>query len=405
MMRRALIASFLFVASLGSGAVAQPTVRLVVSGVDYVPSAQAAHVEVVVLNGGPVALAPPDRIPATMSSNAWQESVTLVRGPTQGEAVNVAPGGFLRLRYTVRIPENVPSGASVIISTAEDVNGGFAFRIPGGDTLAASDPSLPARENAASPARPVIPVVSAKPERGNAFLGNISTYQPIYAVYGPGTDADARLQISFKYQLFGDPGAVGISHPWENGIHFAFTQRMFWDLGAKSSPFRSIDFMPEVFYLLPATKVGERVALGGQVGLRHESNGRDGLNSRSLNTLYVQPVASMPIAGYTLTVGPRLWLYTGSLSDNPDIKRYRGNTGLLVEIGKDDGFRLTATSRLNFGTGKGAVDAELSYPLDRLVETGLNVYLFGQAFAGYGENLLDYDRRTNRVRVGIAFIR
>src|SRR3546814_627790 len=112
-----------------------------------------------------------------------------------------------------------------------------------------------------------------------------------------------RSQISFKYQLFGNPEAVGGDNPLINGIHFAYTQRMFWDLGAESSPFRNIDYMPEVFYLLPAAPVREQIALGGQAGFRHESNGRDGLTSRSLNTLYIQPVATMPIGKYTLSLG------------------------------------------------------------------------------------------------------
>ena len=62
-------------------------------------------------------------------------------------------------------------------------------------------------------------------------------------------------------------------------------------------------------------------------------------------------------------------------------------------------------SRMNFGTGKGAVDATLSYPLDRIVATKLNLYVFGQGFAGYGENLLNYDKRTTRLRVGVGFVR
>src|SRR3546814_19801739 len=37
---------------------------------------------------------------------------------------------------------------------------------------------------------------------GNAFLPNLSAYAPIFAAYGPGTNSDARLQISFKYQIF-----------------------------------------------------------------------------------------------------------------------------------------------------------------------------------------------------------
>ncbi|MDB5689771.1 MAG: putative outer rane phospholipase, partial [Sphingomonas bacterium] len=257
---------------------------------------------------------------------------------------------------------------------------------------------------AAIPAPAPAPV-STKPEQGNAFLGNLSSYAPIYAVYGPGTDSDARLQISFKYQLFGSPGAVGMGQAWENGIHFAFTQRMFWNLGRKSSPFRSVDFMPEVFYLLPATSIGADLAIGAQAGFRHESNGREGLASRSLNTVYVQPVATTTFGGLTASAGPRLWLYAGSLEENPDIRRYRGNTGLFAEIGRPDGWRLTTNSRLNPGSGKGAVDAELSYPLDRIVDTNLNFYVFGQAFTGYGENLLDYNRSLTRVRIGLGIVR
>src|SRR3546814_9881427 len=79
----------------------------------------------------------------------------------------------------------------------------------------------------------------------------------------------------------------------------------------------------------------------------------------------------------------------------------RGNTALFSQIGQDDGLRLTTNTRFNFSSGKGAIDAELSYPLDRIVDSSLNIYVFGQGFAGYGENLLDYDRKTTRLRIGI----
>jgi phospholipase A1 len=189
------------------------------------------------------------------------------------------------------------------------------------------------------------------------------------------------------------------------GLNFGYTQRLFWDLGRKSSPFHNVDYMPEFFYLFPARPVGDVLTLGGQIGIRHESNGRDGAASRTINTLYVQPIATMPIGSYKLTVGPRLWTYLGSLSDNPDAKRFRGNTGLMAEIGSDDGMRLSTTTRLNPGSGKGSFNAELSYPLDRLTHSDLNFYLFGQAFTGFGENLLDYDRRQTRFRIGVGMVR
>lgn len=79
---------------------------------------------------------------------------------------------------------------------------------------------------------------------GNAFVENLSAYEPIYAAYGPGTNSEARVQISFRYQLFGSRTREGQSASLGDGLYFAYTQRMFWDLGADSSPFRNIDFQP-----------------------------------------------------------------------------------------------------------------------------------------------------------------
>ena len=59
----------------------------------------------------------------------------------------------------------------------------------------------------------------------------------------------------------------------------------------------------------------------------------------------------------------------------------------------------------NFGSGKGSVAADISYPLSRVLGGGPDFYLFGQSFVGYGENLLDYHRRTTRLRIGVALVR
>jgi phospholipase A1/A2 len=354
-----------------------------------------AEAQVVLLNRSAEAQPVPGELAAELRWAGRRVSVVL-QLPPYVKPAPIAPGSFRQLGYGFALPPGA-AGAEALLAIGGE--GGYAFRLnPAAPVLAAAEPvAAPAALPAEAPA--------AKPDSGNAFLDNLSAYQPIYAVYGPGTASDARLQISFKYQLFGDPGAIGPGQPLANGLHFAFTQRMFWNLGKESSPFRSVDFMPEIFYLAPATPVGERLFLGGQAGFRHESNGRDGLDSRSLNTVYIQPAASWLLGEYRLTLAPRAWLYAGSLEDNPDIKRYRGNTGLLAEIGEDDGLRLTSTSRFNFGSGKGSIDAELSYPLDRIVETPLNLYVFGQAFAGYGENLFDYRRKATRLRVGIGIVR
>src|SRR3546814_16666227 len=82
--------------------------------------------------------------------------------------------------------------------------------------------------------------------------------------------------------------------------------------------------------------------------------------------------------------------------------RYRGNTGLFAEIGEGDGLRITTNTRFNFGSGKGAIDADISSPLDRLIGGNLNFYLIGHALTRYGENLLDLHRRLTRLPTGLA---
>jgi outer membrane phospholipase A len=259
-----------------------------------------------------------------------------------------------------------------------------------------------------APAQPALePATAAElpPQSGNAFLPGLSAYEPIYAVAGAGTNTNVKLQISFKYQLFGEQGVFGSHRSWLDGLHFAYTQRMYWDTGRSSLPFRNIDFQPELIYILQSRAHDRQPRYGLLLGLRHESNGREGEASRSVNIAYVEPTLSTSLDGYDVTIGPRAWFYYGSQGGNRDIERYRGYTGLSLGIGEEDGLRLTSLSRYNIGTGKGAAQVDVSYPLNRLIWNRLNLYLYGQLFAGYGENLLDYDRKTTRARIGVAIVR
>lgn len=331
-------------------------------------------------------------------------TVTLRRDSATPVALSIAPGSFTTARYRLE-PDAFQDGAMLSIPGW----GGQAVKLVAATSSVRIPPPATEADTqvAAAPAGTQTLATPSPSDRtvGNAFLENLSAYQPIYAVYGPGTNSEARIQLSFKYQLFGSQAREG-RPALGDGFYFAYTQRMFWDLGADSSPFRNIDFQPELFYTTPPKALSDQVTLSAQVGLSHESNGRDGDLSRSLNTIYVAPMAAFSLGDETrLTVAPRAWLYAGDLSDNPDIRRYRGNSGLTVEIGQDDGLRLSTSSRINFGSGKGSIAADLSYPLRRILGGGPDFYLFGQSFIGYGENLLDYNRRTTRLRIGVALVR
>jgi outer membrane phospholipase A len=66
---------------------------------------------------------------------------------------------------------------------------------------------------------------------------------------------------------------------------------------------------------------------------------------------------------------------------------------------------MSVTSRLNIGSGRGAVDGVLSYPLTKAWTNGPQLYLIAQGFTGYGESLLDYNRRQTRARIGFGITR
>ncbi|WP_419815618.1 phospholipase A [Glacieibacterium sp.] len=389
----------LFLSAATGPTLAAGAVQTLIGAVRPVQAGGTVTIEIVYLNTGATALQfeAPARLTADLAVGGAHSAITLERDA--GELRIAMPaGGFARQLYRATLPAR-GSGEGVV-SLPDGPSFALALPATGQQTAAAS--------TAPAPTAPVVvqqSLSSPSGDTGNAFLGSLSAYQPIYAVYGPGTNTDAKIQISFKYQLFGQGGAIGTGRSLLDGVHFAYTQRLYWDLGAKSSPFRNVDYNPELLYIVPAPVKPSGLAIGGRFGIAHESNGRDGDASRSANTIYVQPVATLPVGSYRMSVGPRLWTYFGDLSDNPDIRRYRGNTGLFLEIGQDDGLRVTTNSRLNFGSGKGAIDVSASYPLNRLIASNLNLYLFGQAFTGYGENLLDYDKHQTRVRFGLGFVR
>jgi phospholipase A1 len=383
-------------AIISTPSIAAQPIRLIVTGTQ-VESSGRVLVDVIAMNesGAACTFSVPGEIAAELIGPSGTRGALRLRPAARlPSPVTIAPSGFVPMRYEGVLPAGTAPGAlSLAMADAPAV----ALDVPGPPPASGAAPVALAQ--AADVPPPPAPPSAGSP-KDNPFLANLSAYEPMYFVYGPGNDTAARIQISLKYQLFGRRGN------WLDGITFAYTQRMFWDIEEVSSPFRDVNYMPELFYLVPPRPVGgSGLALGGRLGARHESNGRDGAASRTLNTLYVQPEATLPVGRYSLTLGPRIWTYVGRLDGNEDIRRYRGRTGLYAAIGDDDGLRFSVTSRLNIGSGKGAVDGVLSYPLTKMWASGPQLYLIAQGFAGYGESLLDYNRKQTRARIGFGITR
>lgn len=363
-----------------------------------------ADIELLFTNDGdaPELLSPPAQVSAELRGQGRSYEAILERVDAPAAPASVLPGSFRRVAYRLVLPDGLGSGGLAMISVPSLGSNTAPFIVP--QRMSATTAS-PAPAVAQTPAPLEAATVAEQRPTGNLFLPGLSAYQPIYGIAGFGTNTNVKLQLSFKYQLFGEQGAFGGAGSLLDGLQFAYTQRMYWDTQRSSLPFRNLDFQPELIYRLQSRERDDRPTYGLMVGLRHESNGREGADSRTVNLAYLEPTLAAKIGGYDVSIGPRAWFYYGGQTGNEDIERYRGYTGLSLAVGSDDGLRLSSFSRYNFGTGKGGAQLDASYPLNRLVWSRLNLYFYGQLFAGYGENLLGYNREVTRARLGIAIVR
>lgn len=242
----------------------------------------------------------------------------------------------------------------------------------------------------------------------NNFIDNFYAYEPLYFLFG--TDPNnAKFQISFKYRFVDDDSEFAQEHPWLSSFYVAYTQTSFWDLESESAPFRDTNFKPEVFYQFNDVRLptfSDDAYFDFRFGYQHESNGQDGDESRSLNIGYFEPAFHWNITDrYRLSVAPRVWTYVGGRDGNEDIRDFRGRSSLTATITQKDGFQLETYLRGNPGTGNGSLQLDLSYPISALSFLNLDFYAYGQFFTGYGESLLDYNRKDTRFRLGLGIVR
>ncbi|RUO38153.1 phospholipase [Aliidiomarina shirensis] len=212
---------------------------------------------------------------------------------------------------------------------------------------------------------------------------------------------EIKLQISLRTKL------------WENlflpnaDLWAAYTQTSLWQAydNKDSRPFRSTDHNPEIIYTVP---IAERLdVLPGkprlrmvQAGFAHHSNGQSEPLSRSWNYTYVGGVVE-----YGEFMIESKWKQrineTNDDDDNPDLLRYRGNVETRVSwLPGRSTASITLITR-DFSTDRGSVQFDYTYPLTKRPD-GIRAYL--QLFSGYGETLIDYNHRQNRIGIGFLLL-
>ncbi len=229
----------------------------------------------------------------------------------------------------------------------------------------------------------------------------------------PYNHTETRIQLSIRTKI-----AKGLlkSGPEDEDDHdslwFGYTQKSYWQLfsAGLSRPFRNTDHEPELIYIYP-----HQIPLGGGwnyrlsgLGLVHQSNGQSLPLSRSWNRVYLMGAAEKILGqDSSLTLQGRVWdrlRESPETDDNPGIENYVGRAEVTGswQINKANTLGVTLRHSLRKDArGSARLDWTLA-PTSSPGYTGLRYHV--QFFSGYGDSLLDYNRKRNVLSVGLSLV-
>lgn len=237
----------------------------------------------------------------------------------------------------------------------------------------------------------------------------MTIYKDNYFISGDKEEDQVKFQVSAKYSLF---------YPSKIGIYAGYTQICWWKIYNDSAPFYETNYQPELFLKLESNNniFGDAdfsfVDYIQISPIHHCSNGRDGLDSRSINDYYSQIQLSVG-EHYNFGTNIKVFNYYNKSSKNKDIEIYKSyyEADVFFKIkSKNVSFLDKEELHFKFGgydksdfdqkdyTGWYCVEAQF-----RIITSVFQPKLFIQYYNGYGEFLIDYNKKEDSVRVGLVF--
>ncbi|MBH2016402.1 MAG: phospholipase A [Burkholderiales bacterium] len=255
-----------------------------------------------------------------------------------------------------------------------------------------------------------------RPVSASVVMGDSVNRQPSSPSAGrsattpqPYRHVETRVQLSVRTKL-----AQGLlvhdASARRDSLWFGYTQQSYWQLfsGEISRPFRTTDHEPELIYVYPSDLSlpwNWRLRYSG-VGLVHQSNGQTQPLSRSWNRVYLMAGAEL---GNRWMVQGRVWERVRESSgddDNPGIGNTVGRAEVRVQwnVNVDNTLGLTVRHALT-RSGAGSTRLEWLRTLgDAPFGRKSNLRLHTQLFSGYGDSLVDYNRRRTTFSVGLSLL-
>jgi phospholipase A1 len=224
------------------------------------------------------------------------------------------------------------------------------------------------------------------------------------------TTSETRINLSVRTKIAqglltgGDPNRL-------DSLWFAYSQQSYWQLfnADLSRPFRATDHEPELIYIFPvesALPSGWRLRYGG-IGINHQSNGQSLPLSRSWNRIIGRAGIEL---GDTFSITGALWqrIPEGSANDdNPDIVERVGRAELASVWNVDTRNSLAFTVRHSLQTSdSGSVRLAWFRKIGTAVDNAnrSSLRLHTELFSGYGDSLMDYNRKRTVFSVGLTLL-
>ena len=203
-------------------------------------------------------------------------------------------------------------------------------------------------------------------------------------------NSDAKFQVSIRQRL------TNSTLPFKTYFFLTYTQKAFWDVFKESFPFHDLNYNPSLGFGRALTRHNRFL---GTIMLQfeHESNGKDGEDSRSWNKV---SFGTNLLFTDRWMFHAKAWIPIVDGMNNKDIVKYSGwgtfgieysspkrkyNASLFVN--KRGGVNLNANIIANFSIRLFSDD---------------NQYLFLEYYNGYGESMLEYKQYRQRLRLGIV---
>lgn len=222
-------------------------------------------------------------------------------------------------------------------------------------------------------------------------------YKDNYFIFGPPIGKKpTKDNTNIKFQISIAQKLTKSTLPWGTYLYLYYTQKVFWNVLQNSMPMTDLNFNPGIGLNKPLF-VKNRFVGSLSLQIEHESNGRDGDESRSWNKISF---------GGSIMVDPQFvvfgkyWIPIIDGVNNKDILKYCGiyQFGWQVHsVNRKFATSITLVKRQGWNLNYNVI-LEAAYRFS----TQSNQYLFAQFYSGYGEGLLAYKEYHQQLRIGIV---